>query len=96
MSVGSIIHYMVIDMNDKQLLTPAQLQVFLNGTVAVDFSVAAEERYDFIGRTVCRFGYRRLKRAEKAVVLRFLERVTPAGIRLLTRYCSVISWPTRH
>ena len=63
-------------MNDKQLLTLAQLQGFLNGTVAVDFAVAAEERYDFIARTVCRFGYRRLKRAEKAVVLRFLERVS--------------------
>jgi transposase InsO family protein len=67
---------MVIDMNDKQLLTLAQLQGFLNGTVAVDFAVAAEERYDFIARTVCRFGYRRLKRVEKAVVLRFLERVS--------------------
>ena len=67
---------MVIDMNDQQLLTLAQLQGFLNGTVAVDFAVAAEERYDFIARTVCRFGYRRLKRAEKAVVLRFLERVS--------------------
>jgi len=33
---------MVIDMDDKQLLTLAQLQAFLNGTVAVDFSVAAE------------------------------------------------------
>ena len=42
---------MVIDMNDQQLLTLAQLQGFLNGTVAVDFAVAAEERYDFIART---------------------------------------------
>ena len=48
---------MVIDMNDKQLLTLAQLQAFLNGTLAVDFSLAAEERYDFIACTVCRFGY---------------------------------------
>ena len=67
---------MVIDMNDKQLLTLAQLQAFLDGTVAVDFAVAAEERYDFIARTLCRFCYRRLRRAEKAVVLRFLERVS--------------------
>ncbi len=29
---------MVIDMNDKQLLTLAQLQAFLDGTAAVDFS----------------------------------------------------------
>ncbi len=54
---------MVIDMNDKQLLTLAQLQAFLDGTVAVDFAVAAEERYGFIARIVHRFGYRRLKQA---------------------------------
>jgi len=76
---------MVIDMNDQQLLTLAQLQAFLNGTVAVDFSVAAEARYDFIARTVCRFGYRRLRRAEKAVVLRFLERVSGYSRQQLTR-----------
>ena len=76
---------MVIDMNDRQLLTLAQLQGFLNGTVAVDFSVAAEERYAFIARTVRRFGYRHLRRAEKAVVLRFLERVSGYSRQQLTR-----------
>jgi len=76
---------MVIDMNDKQLLTLAQLQAFLNGTVAVDFSVAADERYGFIARTVHRFAYRRLKRAQKAVVLRFLERVSGYSRQQLTR-----------
>ena len=67
---------MVIDMNDEKLQTLAQLQAFLDGTIEVDFAVAADERYDFIARTVCRFGYARLKRADKAVVLRFLERVS--------------------
>jgi hypothetical protein len=76
---------MVIDMNDKQLLTLAQLQAFLNGTVAVDFSVAAEDRYGFIARTVHRFAYRCLKRAGKAVVLRFLERVSGYSRQQLTR-----------
>ena len=76
---------MVIDMNDKQLLTMAQLQAFLNGTVAVDFTVASEERYEFIARTVCRFGYRRLRRTEKAVVLRFLERVSGYSRQQFTR-----------
>ena len=65
---------MVIDMNDEQLDTLAQLRAFLDGTAAVDFAVAADERYDFIARTVRRFGYRHLKRADKGVVLRFLER----------------------
>ena len=51
---------MVIDMNDEQLDTLAQLRAFLDGTTAVDFAVAADERYDFIARTVRRFGYRHL------------------------------------
>lgn len=67
---------MVINMNDEQLHTLAQLQAFLDGTLTVDFAVATDERYDFICRTVRRFGYGRLKRADKAIVLRFLERVS--------------------
>jgi transposase InsO family protein len=67
---------MVIDMNDEQLRTLADVQAFLNGTVTMDFSVSEDERYAFIARTVRRFGYGRLKRADKAVVLRFLERVS--------------------
>lgn len=67
---------MVIDMNEERLQTLAQLQAFLDGTIAVDFEVASAERYDFITRTVRRFGYERLKRADKALVLRFIERVS--------------------
>ncbi|MGH8672581.1 MAG: hypothetical protein ACREUA_11210 [Burkholderiales bacterium] len=82
---------MVIDMNDEQLHTLAQLQGFLDGTIEVDFAVAADERYDFIARTVRRFGYGRLKRADKAVVLRFLERVSGYSrqqiCRLVKRGC---------
>ena len=76
---------MVIDMNDEQLHTLAQMQAFLDGTVAVEFAVALEERYGFIARTVRRFGYAGLKRAQKAVVLRFLERVSGYSRQQLTR-----------
>src|SRR5487761_2367445 len=76
---------MVIHMNDGQLRTLAQLQAFLDGTMAVDFAVAAEERYRFIGRTVRRFRCRRLRRAQKTVVLRFLERVSGYSRQQLTR-----------
>ena len=34
---------MVIDMNNQQLLTLAQMQAFLDGTVAVDFSVPPQK-----------------------------------------------------
>ncbi len=76
---------MVIDMNDEQLLTLAQIQTFLDGTAAVGFAVAAQERYRFIFRTVRRFGYARLKRTDKAVVLRFLERVSGYSRQQLSR-----------
>lgn len=67
---------MVIDMNDDKLRTLDQVQAFLDGTVAVEFSLAGEARYEFIARTVRRFGYGRLQRRQKAIVLRFLERVS--------------------
>ena len=76
---------MVIDMNDRQFNTLVQLQAFLDGTMAVDFAVAADERYDFIARTLQRFGYRRLPRTGKGVVLRFLERVSGYSRQQLTR-----------
>ena len=76
---------MVIDMNDNGLHTLARLRAFLDGTVAVSFSVATNECYDFIARTVRRFGYARLKRADKGVVLRFLGRVSGYSRQQLAR-----------
>jgi hypothetical protein len=76
---------MVIDMNDAQLHTLDQLRAFLNGTVAVGFSVGANERYEFITRILRRFGYSRLRRADKGVVLRFLERVSGYSRAQITR-----------
>src|ERR1035437_3299616 len=76
---------MVIDMNDEQLHTVAQMQAFLDGTVALEFAVAVVERYSFIARTLRRFGYARLKRPDKGVVLRFLERVSGYSRQQLTR-----------
>src|SRR5438046_9965276 len=82
---GSImIEGMVIDRDDKQLATLVQVKAFLKGTRTVDFAVAATERYAFIARTLQRFGYRRLGRADKGVVLRFLERVSGYSRQQLT------------
>ena len=49
---------MVINMNDEQLHTLADLQAFLTGTVAMDFTVTADQRYEFIARTVRAFRLR--------------------------------------
>ena len=76
---------MVIDMNDEQLHTLADLQAFLTGTVTMDFTVTTDQRYEFIARTVRGFGYARLKRADKAVVLRFLERISSYLRQQITR-----------
>ena len=82
-----MIRGMVIDMNDEQLHTVARLRAFVGGTAAVNFSVAPDERYDFIARTVRRLGYARLKRTDKGVILRFPERVSGYSRRQLTPMC---------
>ena len=76
---------MVIEMKDEKLRSLAQLQAFVDGTVAVDFAVTDEERYGFIARTLRRFNYARLKRPDKGVVMRFLERVSGYSRQQLTR-----------
>src|ERR1035437_5955237 len=76
---------MVIDMNDEQLHTLADLQAFLTGTIAIDFSVSVGDRYGFIARTVRRFGYGRFKLVDKAVLLRFFEHVSGYSRQQITR-----------
>jgi hypothetical protein len=76
---------MVIDMNDEQLKTLADLQGFFEGAVTMDFVVAGDEHYGFIARTMKRFGYGRLKRSDNAIVLRFLERVSSYSRQQIAR-----------
>jgi len=84
---GSIIHAMVIDMNEQQLNTVAQLRAFLNGTQEVQFEPSGEDtqRYAFITAVVKRLRYRKLARADKGVVLRYLERTVGYSRQHLTR-----------
>jgi transposase InsO family protein len=83
--VSIIMQGMVIYMNEQQLKTLEQLQAFLDGTVAIDLQLAPAERYACISRTLRRFSYAYLKRTQKAVVLRFLERVSGYSRQQLTR-----------
>ena len=78
---------MVIDMNESRLNTVAQLRAFVAGTLEVEFSPLRDEaqRYNFISGVLKRFGYPKLGRCDKGVVLRYLEHTTGYSRQQLTR-----------
>jgi hypothetical protein len=78
---------MVIDMKEQKQSTVGQLRAFLNGTEEVQFEPLGEDskRYAFIAEVVRRLRYRYLKRCEKGVVMRYLERTTGYSRQQLTR-----------
>lgn len=78
---------MVIDMNETQLTTLAQLEAFVVGTAAVVFQAKAgeDERYRHISGVLRRFRYATLRRAEKGIVLRYLAHTTGYSRQQLTR-----------
>jgi hypothetical protein len=69
---------MVIDMNEQNANTVAQLRAFLEGTDEVRFEPFWEDdkRYAFVTEVVTRLLYRQLQRADKTVVMQYLERTT--------------------
>ena len=85
--LGSIISHMVIDMAETRLQPISQLQAFLGGTVEVRFRVPDndEARYAHIVSVAQRFGYGRLNRPDKGVVLRYLIATCGYGRSQLTR-----------
>ena len=78
---------MVIDMNEQELNTVAQLRAFLDGTQEVQFEPIGEDpaRYAFIAAVVRRLRYGRLPRPDKGVVMRYLERTTGYSRQQVTR-----------
>jgi transposase InsO family protein len=78
---------MVIDMNEAKLTTLEQVKAFLTGTEAVQFSAHDKdgERYRHIGDVLRRFRYKQLGRADKGLILRYLERTTGYSRQQLTR-----------
>lgn len=64
-------------MNDEQLQTIEQVKQFLEGSERVEFrSVTVEEKYVWIERVLVRFRYYCLKRGEKGVIRRYIEKVS--------------------
>ena len=82
---------MVIDMEEAKLQTVAQIKAFLDGTTEVAFRAPKAEQYGFIERVLKRHGYAMHGRADKGVLLRYLERMTGLSRQQVTRlvqgYC---------
>ncbi len=77
---------MVTYMNDKKIRSLEDIRAFLAGTTQMEFSIKGkDERYRWIEQTLRRFKYRTLGRAERGVVLRYLERVSGYSRQTLTR-----------
>jgi transposase InsO family protein len=84
---------MVIDMNEAGLTRLEQLRSFLEGTTAVAFRPLQEDddRYAHIGAVLRRFGYTRLRRADKGSVRRYLRRTTGYSRAQLTRLVGLVA-----
>ena len=68
---------MLLIMNDRQLQTVEQVRGFLEGSEALEFrGLTAQEKYYWIEEVLIRFKYHRLKRGEKGVIRRYIEKVT--------------------
>jgi len=78
---------MVIDMNEVKHVTLAQVREFLAGTADVGFRPLGEdaERYRWISRVLRRFGYGWLSRADRGLILRYLQRMTGYSRQQVTR-----------
>lgn len=64
-------------MNDNQIKTLKQVRQFLGGTRAIDLVIEVKEaRYDWIRETLIRFRYRQLGKADKGLLLDFLQKIS--------------------
>ena len=77
---------MVTYMNDQDVQTVDQIRAFLKGTEHVEFEVQGkEQRYAWTEHTLRRFHYHELARAERGLILRFIQRVSGLSRAQVTR-----------
>lgn len=77
---------MVTYMNDQKIRTLDDIRSFLAGTAEVEFSIENKgERYRWIQTTLLKFRYASLGKAERGLVLRYLERVSGYSRQTVTR-----------
>lgn len=75
----------MINMEEAKLKTLEQIKAFLDGTTEIAFRIPRDERNQFIERVLKRFGYAPHGRADKAVLLRYIERMTGLSRQQVTR-----------
>ncbi|WP_211752287.1 hypothetical protein, partial [Nitrosomonas communis] len=80
-----IMRGMVIDMDEAKLQTVAQIKLFLEGPHDIALKIPKAEQYRFIEKVLKLFGYTRLSRCDKGVVLRYLKRMTDLSRQQVTR-----------
>ena len=78
---------MVIDMNEARLETIEQIREFLMGTSDITFSISTEESalHAFVAMVLRRFGYFRLPKEHRGVLLAYLRRLTGYSRQHLSR-----------
>lgn len=82
-----IILEMVINMNEERLGTIQQIEEFLSGSAAVEFTVAGDdvERYEHISRVLKRFDYPRRNKRERGILHRYLQHTSGYSRAQMTR-----------
>jgi len=77
---------MVTYMNDQKIRSLEQVRAFLEGSTQMEFSIQGkDERYRWLEQTLRRFRYHSLGRAERGLMLRYLERVSGYSRQTVTR-----------
>jgi hypothetical protein len=79
-------------MNDSHIKTLEQVHQFLEGTAAMELCIdAKEDRYTWMQTTLVRFHYLQLSKADKGLILSFLQKVSGYSRiqikRLVRQYC---------
>lgn len=68
---------MKLIMNDNNLTNLGDVSAFLEGTLLIEFKVESQpESYSWITGTLIRFGYGQLKKEEKGLIRRYVQKVT--------------------
>lgn len=77
---------MIVTLQTRRLQTLEQVRAFLDGSEALDIEVHQREAaYTFVAETLAQFGYMRLGKADKGLIVRYLCRMTGRSRQQVTR-----------